>query len=220
MSAVKKGLIILLFSLSAILAAAQNNFFILYSPQYLINNQAKGSIGMFLNNKQCISFSPSSYFGTTKLYLEQRNSDENGRIPDAPNPDAISGFGIDIEHQLYFRDTAMQISFYASYGVGYNSLRLNYADFSWNPYTKNGLEYYHYSFGEHQEEIIRWDLFILLGSRFKSGAFVLQWFAGPVYKYSEITTTPVEDPRSQNNILDFGFKGITLRIGGSFGFSF
>jgi hypothetical protein len=102
-------------------------------PLFAVNNALRADIELKLRSPLLnVVLSPELYTGTVKDRYAYRDQYR----------DNLGGIGIGISHKLDL--SKRNVRPYVSYGITYRSLKIDYDDEGFLPYTKEGLLYYEY----------------------------------------------------------------------------
>ncbi len=167
-----------------------------------------------------LSVSPIFYTGNTDIYAGSRNVSASD-TKNASTTDQISGMGAEIQLKFTRIVNYEQLTLiYAGIGVGFHNIKFEFEDYGWEPYEKDGLQYYRYDLGPQKETVKRTDVFGMIGGRAYVNKFLyFDGNVGMVFQNSDITSTQSVIRPHLNGPIDFGYTGVNLKVNFTVGVS-
>jgi len=147
---------ILIFQTFGIFAAKCDTIPVKYNvsvcPQYLFNNGIKITMEIRLSKKDWVGISaelyngpidpygalgPKTYFKDSLSYNDLEASGLSGY-----SNDYLRGFGFYLENKRFFNRNNQYTGGYFKAGGGYTRYNIDFSDYAWMPFVKNGNTYY------------------------------------------------------------------------------
>jgi hypothetical protein len=197
------------------------NYAVSVEPLFLYNGGLRLNVEKRLTPKQWIELNVTGY-----RLPEHKMDDDNYYNNSWWNNDGwitsnadfnsfskLSGAGLGGTYKYYFYS-----SNYVSGGISYAYSGVQYKDYTFHPYTEEGLTYYSYGLHNVNQDFHRLAGNLCIGTRSAFyHAYLIEFYGGLGYTHSFYD----KDKRTYDETMfGFGYKGMTITFGFKFGFNF
>jgi len=158
---------------------------------------------------------PQYYFNENELTESQYD--------DKTTYSKLNGGGVDVSLRYYLKkDNQIPRGFYTSFIVSYQNFNLEFPEYKWMKYTRNGLEYIDYSLVDEKVTINRMNAGVTIGFMATiSGVAFFDFYIGYGGRKSDLKTrSGIETEKFQERIWDYGYSGINMLLGMRIGLMF
>jgi hypothetical protein len=207
---------------STVLADRPARWMLSTTPQYIVNNSLKFGLERNISRTNWAGVSLEVYYGPVNTDNSAYGSKSDMVKMGTVNEDMISGIGFGITDKIFVGPEIGYTGFYMGYGINYHYLSIDYKDYTWTTYQKDGLNYYGYDLSNSKLTINRYSAIIGFGyAVVLSKDFRADFFLGGAVTKSQSVSSLGDNYRSfKRDFWDYQYSGAHPVLSVQFGYLF